>query len=269
MGICLNPGSGRFQIARRPKIYVDKSGLIACLNDMIQTESRFVCVSRPRRFGKSMAANMISAYYDRTVDTETEFSGMDISQDASFRLHGGTYDVIQLNIQDFLSRTHDVDALLALLKKSVLWELLETYPDFRYFDETDLSRTMADIYARTKRPFVIVIDEWDCIFRECRERKDWQEKYLDFLRGWLKDKPYVSLAYMTGILPIKKYGTQSALSDFREYTMLDPSVYAPYVGFSEDEVRMLCERHAMDFAGTRRWYDGYDPPGVGPVYAPH
>ena len=268
MGIYLNPGSGKFQMARRSKIYVDKSNLIAYLNDVIQTESRFICVSRPRRFGKSMAANMISAYYDRTVDTETEFFGMDISQNASFRLHGGKYDVIQLNIQDFLSRTYDMGALLELLKKSVLWELLETYPDFRYFDETDLSRTMADIYARTKRPFVIVIDEWDCIFRECQKRKDWQEKYLDFLRVWLKDKQYVGLAYMTGILPIKKYGTHSALNMFREFSMTNAGPLASFVGFTENEVRELCDAYQMDFEECKAWYDGYRFEEVGSVYSP-
>ena len=119
MGIYLNPGNNKFQMARQSKIYVDKSNLIACLNEVIQTENRFACVSRPRRFGKSMAANMIAAYYDRTVDTAAAFNGLKITQDESFLTHGGKYDVIQLNMQEFLSQTHDIDELLSLLEKSV------------------------------------------------------------------------------------------------------------------------------------------------------
>ncbi len=133
-----------------------------------------------------------------------------------------------------------------MLKKSVIWDLLDKYPDFRYFDETNLMRTLQDIYNKTKRPFVVIIDEWDRIFREYITDKKAQEKYLDFLRDLLKDKGYVALAYMTGILPIKKYGTHSALNMFDEFSMIDPGPLAEYVGFTEEEVSELCERYGMD-----------------------
>ena len=201
MGIYLNPGDVKFQMARRSEIYVDKSGIITYLNRVFRTEDRFVCVSRPRRFGKSMAANMIAAYYDRTVDAEKIFQKMNIAQTPSFHEHCGKYDVIQLNMQDFLSRTKDMPEFLSLLQRRVLRDLLKAYPSDDYFNENDLSETMSDIFEKTRRLFVIVIDEWDCIFREYKDRKDWQEQYLDFLRTWLKDKAYVGLAYMTGILP--------------------------------------------------------------------
>ena len=268
MGIYLNPGDDRFRMALRSEIYVDKTGMLSYLNRVLGTESRFVCVSRPRRFGKSMAANMIAAYYDRTAHGEEVFRDLKIAQDAGFGEHCGKYDVIQLNVQDFLSRAGDMNELLTLLQKSVLWDLLEEYPDFRYFDETDLVRTMSDIYAKTRRPFVIVIDEWDCIFREYRNHKDWQEKYLDFLRSWLKDKAYASLVYMTGILPIKKYGTHSALNMFEEFSMVDAGPLAPFAGFTEDEVQELCNRYGMDFEECKAWYDGYHFPGVGSIYSP-
>lgn len=268
MGVYLNPGDDNFRMARRSRIYVDKSAMIDYLNSVFQTEERFVCVSRPRRFGKSMAANMVTAYYDRTVKAEETFHGLQITQDESFSTYCNQYDVIHINMQDFLSRAQDMDNLLQMLAKSILWEMLEEYPDYPYFDKTDLARTMADVYQRTKRAFVIVIDEWDCVFREYRDRKDWQEKYLDFLRSWLKDKPYIGLAYMTGILPIKKYGTHSALNMFNEFSMTNPRELAPYVGFTEEEVRLLCEKYGRDFEQCKAWYDGYHFPHTKAVYNP-
>ena len=232
MGIYLNPGNDKFFMDCQSEIYVDKSGMIAYLNRVFRTANRFVCVSRPRRFGKSMAANMIAAYYDHTVDTGKTFQGMNIANDASFQEHTGKYDVIHLNMQDFLSRTRDMQEFLNLLQKRVLRDLLKAYPNVDYFNDDDLAESMSDIYENTRRPFVIVIDEWDCIFREYKDRKDWQEKYLDFLRTWLKDKAYVGLAYMTGILPIKKYGTHSALNMFREFSMTDAGPLAEYTAGS-------------------------------------
>ena len=268
MGIYLNPGDEKFIMAQRSPIYVDKSGMIAYLNHVLRTEERFVCVSRPRRFGKSMAANMITAYYDHTVDTGKTFQGMNIANDASFQEHTGKYDVIHLNMQDFLSRTRDMQEFLNLLQKRVLRDLLKAYPNFDYFNDDDLAESMSDIYENTRRPFVIVIDEWDCIFREYKDRKDWQEKYLDFLRSWLNDKAYVGLAYMTGILPIKKYGTHSALNMFREFSMTDAGPLAEYTGFTEAEVRKLCKSYQMDFEECKAWYDGYHFNEAGSIYSP-
>lgn len=116
---------------------------------------------------------------------------------------------------------------------------------------------MKDIFAATNRPFVILIDEWDCLFREYEHNTEAQKKYLDFLRAWLKDQDYVALAYMTGILPIKKYGSHSALNMFTEYSMTDPGELAPFFGFTEEEVRGLCEEYSMSFEETCAWYDGY------------
>ncbi len=269
MGILLNPGGDRFQKSFRSEIYVDKSGMITYLNKIFNTENRFVCVSRPRRFGKSMAANMIAAYYDRTFDAQENFQRLQVANDKSFSVHCGKYDVIQINMQDFLSRSKDIDGLLSLLQSRLLKELLKEYPDNDYVDATDLIDTMNDIYAHNHRPFVIIIDEWDCIFREYGNKKSWQEKYLEFLRSWLKDKSYVGLAYMTGILPIKKYGTHSALNMFREFSMENPRELAKYVGFTSDEVKSLCNKYGRNFEEYRTWYDGYFFEGIGEVYNPH
>lgn len=256
MGIYLNPGSSQFQKSINSKIYVDKTGLIQYTNEIINTANRFICISRPRRFGKSMAAEMLAAYYGKG-DSKALFQGLKISGHDSFEAHRNQYNVIFLNMQDFLSATCGITDMKALIEKSILWDLLEEYPDVRYFDNSSLTRSLQDIYTQTKKSFVFIIDEWDCVFRENKEHKEFQKLYLDFLRHLLKDKPYVALAYMTGILPIKKYGTHSALNMFDEYSMTSPRQLAEYAGFTEDEVKTLCHQHHMAFSETQKWYDGY------------
>ena len=204
MGNYLNPGSTMFQGSLRSQIYIDKSNLIRQMNALLYTEQRYVCVSRPRRFGKSMAANMLAAYYDKESDTRNLFSGLKISRDVSFDENINKYDVIRINMQEFLSATQNMEEMLKLLQKRILADLKNKYPE--YVIEENLVFAMQDVFSRTKSSFIILIDEWDCLFREYEQDQESQKKYLDFLRFWLKDKDYIALAYMTGILPIKKYG---------------------------------------------------------------
>ena len=268
MGVYLNPGSEMFEQSLNSEIYVDKTGLIEQTNRCFKSQQKYLCVSRPRRFGKTMAADMLCAYYDRTVDGAALFRGLAIEQAESFARNRNSCDVIRLNMQEFLSETKSVEELLAFLQEALLWEMLQEYPDFTYFRKGSLRHVMETIHQNTRRPFVIVIDEWDCIFREYPHDTAAQRQYLDFLRDWLKDKAYIGLAYMTGILPIKKYGTHSALNMFREFSMADPRQFAPFVGFLEDEVKALCSRYGMDFAECRSWYDGYHFAESGAVYSP-
>ncbi len=268
MGIYLNPGNEKFIQAVNSEIYVDKTGLINYTNKVLNTLQEYVCVSRPRRFGKSVAANMLTAYYSRGCDSKKLFEGLAITKDKNFEKYLNKYDVIFLNMQEFLSRSSDMEEMVGSIKKSVLWDLTGEYPDFRYFDAENLMRTMQDVYQNTKRPFVIIIDEWDCIFREYKDRKEEQEKYLDFLRDFLKDKGYIQLVYMTGILPIKKYGTHSALNMFTEYSMMNPGVLAEYVGFTESEVEDLCKRYDRNLQEMKEWYDGYRFEMASSVYSP-
>ena len=146
-----------------------------------------------------------------------------------------------------------MDEMTSRIKKLVMRDIKKAYSDIDYFDDTDLTESMKEVYEETKRPFIIIIDEWDCVFREYKEHKDDQNKYLDFLRDFLKDKEYIHLAYMTGILPIKKYGTHSALNMFDEFSMTNPKQLAEFVGFTESEAKELCDRYNMDFEETRRW----------------
>jgi len=255
MGTYLNPGSKGFQESLNSDIYVDKTGLIEKTNAKINTLQKYLCISRPRRFGKSMAANMLAAYYDRETDSRHLFEHFQVSRIASYEEHRNQYDVIRVNMQEFLSVSHEIDEMLKLLQERLILELRRKYPE--YVTQNNLMFAMQDVYAFTQHPFIILIDEWDCLFREYQHDQNAQKKYLDFLRSWLKDKEYVALAYMTGILPIKKYGSHSALNMFTEYSMTDPGDLAEYFGFTEDEVKKLCAEYQMNYEETKAWYDGY------------
>ena len=268
MGIYLNPGNNKFKRAVNSDIYVDKTGLIKYTNSIVDTLQSCVCVSRPRRFGKSMAADMLTAYYSKGCDSRELFSGLEIAKDESFEEHLNKYDTIFLNMQEFLSRSSNVKELLERVEGKVIRELKKQYPDVELYDENDLAETMQDIFAESECPFIVIIDEWDCIFREFKHDKAAQEIYLDFLRDLLKDKEYIYLAYMTGILPIKKYGTHSALNMFDEFSMIDPGPLAEYVGFTEKEVEALCQKYQMDINEIKNWYDGYSFEEVEAIYSP-
>ncbi len=255
MGIYLNPGNTEFQRALNSEIYVDKSLLIEYTNRIINTNMQNICVSRPRRFGKSTDARMIAAYYDQSYDSSKLFKELKIAKSKGYQKHLNKYNVILLNMQDFLSETNNIDEMIGLIKNRVLRDLKLGY--LEYVEEDNLSYSLNNIFAYTKESFIFIIDEWDCIFREYQGDKKAQEKYLDFLRNLLKDKPYVSLCYMTGILPIKKYGTHSALNMFKEISILNPTPLEEFMGFTEKEVQDLCLKYDMDYEKMKDWYDGY------------
>ena len=256
MGIYLNPENDGFWRAVRSEIYVDKTGLIVYTNKYLNTEQQYICVSRPRRFGKSMALKMLAAYYSCGCDSKELFAGCKIEKNLAFQEHLNRYDVIFLNIQQFLIEAKRCD-MIAYLEQEVLDELREEYAELLKKKDMGLAAALRRIFAKTKKKFVFLIDEWDCVMRERKESEELQKQYLDFLINLLKDQPYVSLAYMTGILPVKKYGEHSALNMFNEYSMTDPYVFEEYTGFTQEEVEELCMRFHMDFTQTSSWYDGY------------
>ena len=262
MGIYLNPSNIDFQRAINSEIYVDKSQLIEYTNKKLFKEQQFICVSRPRRFGKSMAANMLTAYYSRGCNSEEMFSKLKISKADTFEKHLNRYNVIHINMVNFLERSKSIDDMLDYLRKRLIHEIKKENGDVDCFDWNDLISVLDEIFHEKKIPFIFIIDEWDCIFREHQNDTDAQKKYLDFLRNLLKDQSYVALAYMTGILPIKKYGKHSALNMFTEVSMTDPREYAEFTGFTESEVEQLCDEYKMPFDETKRWYDGYNLMGV-------
>lgn len=260
MGVYLNPDNEGFTAAKRSKIYVDKTELIAYTNEVLGTEQRYICVSRPRRFGKSMAANMLCAYYSKENDSRSLFQDLKIAGHCSFEEHLNQHDVLFFNIQQFLSGAADACELVPYLQRVVLNELKEVYEEWIPEGECRLASALTSVFSKDRRKqkgFIIILDEWDCVFREAKENETAQKIYLDFLKDLFKDRTYVKLAYMTGILPIKKYGTHSALNIFDEFSMMDQGVLASYTGFLEDEVKALCGQHAREFENARLWYDGY------------
>lgn len=255
MGIYLNPGNKGFWKSIRSEIYVDKTGLIACTNKLINTEEQYVCVSRPRRFGKSMALKMLAAYYSRGCDSSDLFKGFKIEKDETFQENLNQYDVIFLNMQQFLIEAEQ-GKVTEYLEQEVLRELRKEYHEILNRQNMGLAAALREIFAETGRQFIFLIDEWDCVMRERQESETLQKQYLDFLRNLLKDQPYVALAYMTGILPVKKIcnptklDLHSALNMFWEYSMTDQFGFEEYTGFTQQEVKELCEKYGMDFAQT-------------------
>lgn len=268
MGTYLNPGAAGFAMSLRSQIYVDKTEMIAYTNSVLQTQQRFICVSRPRRFGKSMTADMLAAYYSRGCESQDLFQGLEIAADPSFTENLNRFNVIAVNMQDFLSVTDSVPDMISRFEYELLKELKDFYPACAELEETRLMPALNQIFSRTQEGFIFIVDEWDCIFRERKTEVDAQSVYLDFLRTLWKDKPYALLVYMTGILPIKKYGTHSALNMFDEFSMTDPKRLAKYVGFTENEVLALCRRYDMDFSETKRWYNGYRFRHASNIYSP-
>lgn len=267
MGIYLNPGNIDFQEALNAEIYVDKTELIKHTNKKIRTTNKYISVSRPRRFGKSMAANMLVAYYSRGCDSKEMFSSYKIAADPSFEKHLNKYNVIHINMVNFMKRKKMVSDSIDYLSQRLLHELKKEFGDVDCFDWTDIISVLEEIFDAKKIPFIFIIDEWDCVFRIFKDQNEDHTEYLNFLRNLLKDQSYVALAYMTGILPIKKYGEHSALNMFTEIAMTDPREYAEFTGFTESEVAELCQKYNMPYDETKRWYDGYDLMGVS-IYNP-
>ncbi len=262
MGTYLNPTNQEFQESVDATIYVDKTGLIELTNGRISKGGeKYICVSRPRRFGKSMAAGMLVAYYSKGCQSRELFDGLEISKSADYEKHLNRYNVIRLDITNFINRAENIPGMIEVIENKVVSELKKEYPDAQV-DGDNLMDWLDDVYDKTGVPFVFVIDEWDCVFRERRNDKEGQDRYLDFLRDLLKGKTYVALCYMTGILPIKKYGTQSALNMFDEYSMTNQGKFAKYTGFTEDEVKGLCEKYNMSFEDFKDWYNGYNIRGI-------
>ena len=275
MGKYVNPGNGAFAIVASDESYVDKSGLIEFTNNRIGKMRPLICFSRPRRFGKSIAAHMLTAYYSKGCDSREIFSELKIAGLPTFENELNKNTVIYLDMQEFRSiarSDHNIAEVVSYMQIEIISELREVFPNILDENETVLPRALGEIYTRTGEQFIVIIDEWDCLFREDKENEAIQTEYVNFLRGMFKGgsaDAFIKLAYITGILPIKKYGTQSALNNFREYTMVSPGKLAEYVGFTEAEVQALCERYEMDFEECKRWYDGYSFNHMKSVYSPN
>ena len=274
MGTYLNPGNSGF-VEILDTGYIDKTGMIELINKRINKLNKLICVSRPRRFGKSIAAQMLCAYYDCTCDSHTLFDSKKVSATDQYEDHINKYNVLYLDIAGFVAdlkrRNGNIQGVANEIAEAVRLELISEFAELNQHEK--LSQCMLGYISLTKKKFVFIIDEWDAVIREAKNDASTQEAYLNLLRDWFKNGNFkvkaVAAAYMTGILPIKKDGSESAVSDFDEYSVLAAEEYAPYAGFTEDEVKMLCEQYGMDFYKAKEWYDGYVFGSCQSVYNPY
>ena len=262
MGIYLNPDNKGFIESANSEIYVDKTMMIQEINKLIDTNQKYICITRPRRFGKSTTREMLTAYYSKGCDSKELFSKFNIAKIDDFEKYLNKYNVVYLNMLDLCCIVDNVEDLIKIVNKNLISELRDLY----VFDDIVWSNIMNNtlsyvfdyIYSKTKETFIFIIDEWDAVIRLFENDVKNHKDYLLFLCSLLKDKSYVSLAYMTGILPIKQYNVESSLNMFHEFTMLNQFKFANYTGFTEDEVKYLCDKYDISFDEMRQWYDGYN-----------
>ena len=268
MGTYVNPGTKNMEIDIDYDRYVDKSMLIKVLNDKLNKIDRFICVSRPRRFGKTMAANMIAAYYSKGCDSHEIFSDLKISKDPTFEENINKYTVIQLDMNDIVINK-GAFSVSDYINKVVVAELRNEYPIVDLEDGITLSDSIKRINLLTHDQFVFIIDEYDIVIRDEEYSNDFKD-YLKLLVSLFKTSataPAIAIAYLTGILPIIKEKVQSKLNNFTEYTMVDADDMAPFMGFTEEEVKDLSLKVGMDYEEVKHWYDGYNLKGLA-IYSP-
>ena len=257
MGIYFNPNNGSFRQAVRSQIYIDKTGLIKHMNKLLGTENKCVALSHARRFGKSQAAGMLDAYYSLGSDSRELFAPFEIAKDPEFELHLNKYNVIHIDVSSFEGTYKD--KIVAGMKEAIYRELKLEITDLLGV-ENAIASILADVYQKTGNQLVIIIDEWDCVVRNYTDKTDVVHEYLQFLHDLFKSeesKSFLALAYITGILPIKKIENESALNNFYEYTMLISCNLSQYYGFTEEEVKKLCQKYNMEFDSIKAWYNGY------------
>ncbi len=297
MGKYINRGNDGFKRYANGE-YIDKTELIGYINSTISKPMMLTCVTRPRRFGKTAAAQMLYAYYDKSSDSRELFAPYKIAADPSFGQHLNKYPAIYLDVTDFTTRYEGRDDIVDIIQAAIIKDMKKVYPEVEVDDDADLMDTLLEINMATDEKFVMVIDEWDAICREnsptptpsrkgegsiyiqdAKTRSGQTsnvttplppaggvgggafDKYVNFLRRMFKGgntAKVFACVYMTGILPIKRYGTQSALNDFQEFSMANPRQLAGLFGFTEVEVKHLCEKYGMDYEDMKGWYDGYN-----------
>ena len=269
MGIYLNPGYENFRRTLAAPIYVDKTMMLKEMNRFIDQGNNYICVSRPRRFGKTIASNMISSYYSKGIDSHMLFDNLNIANEEGYEEKLNKYNVIKLDINSEYQNSTDRENLIANITDKIKDEMSLQFSDVDIENGDSLAEAILKIYNSTGETFVIIMDEYDALVRE-KVSKGLFEKYLSFLNGLFKSdtvRQAISLAYLTGILPVVRDRIQSKLNNFEEYTILDAREIAEYVGFTEDEVKGLCEEYGMDFNECRSWYDGYRQHGY-EIYNP-
>lgn len=244
--------------------FVDKSTIIESINKRIKTNTKYICITKPRRFGKTSILNMLASFYCKVYDARPLFDQMAISKSEGYTVHLNKYNVINMCLSNLPDKGSSYSDYIGLIKKSLKNDIIAAYPELKNQEFNNIS----DLLAATNDNFIFMIDEWDYIFSHNLYIEN-QADFLEFLRNLLKDRPYVALAYMTGVLPIKQYSTGSALNMFKEYTMLNDPFFGKYFGFTENEVEMLCQKQSrLTLSEISEWYDGYQTKDGSCLYNP-
>jgi len=269
MGIYLNPSNAGFKKTLAGNIFVDKSMLISELNKFIDSGNQYICVSRPRRFGKTIATNIMCAYYSKGCDSREIFSKLKISKAKNYEQYLNKLNFIAIDVASEYQNANDKNEMLKDLQKKVRDEFQEQYPKIRFVKNETIANCMMKVYKENNETFVIILDEYDCLVRDTFGTHLFAD-YLEFLNGLFKSntlKPAIALAYLTGILPIVRDRVQSKLNNFEEYTILNSYNLAEFVGFTEKEVKPLCKKYKVDYAQCKKEYDGYAQNGY-EIYNP-
>lgn len=244
--------------------FVDKSGIIEIISKRIKTNTKYICVTKPRRFGKTSVLNMLGAYYGNAYHSGPVFDSLKISKAKNYIVHLNQYNILNMCMSSLPDSAGTYQEYIAYIKSSLEHDILTAYPELK----KETFHSISDLLAATKAEFIFMIDEWDYIFSHDLYQEN-QGDFLEFLRDLLKDKPYVALTYMTGVLPIKRYSTGSALNMFQEYTMLNDPLFEEYFGFTQAEVITLCKKQQrLALQEISEWYDGYQTRNGDRLYNP-
>ena len=259
MGIYVNPSNENLKEALRSEIFVDKSLILKKFCGLMNTKQKFVCISRPRRFGKTTVRDLMTAYFSKGCDSLALFENLKIANEPCFKENLNKFNTLTIDLGAFYSTVQNKKDILKNLREYILEDFRNEFPDIEFSEKDPIARMIQHIYTKTGTKFVIIIDEYDVLVRE-RVSEELLKEYLELLNSLFKNNelsPAIALAYLTGILPIIRDKVQSKLNVFEESNMLDPFGMEEFFGFTKDEVEALCDRYEMSFAECENWYDGY------------
>ena len=240
----------------KDKFFVDKSILINKINDLVGSASQFICITRPRRFGKTINAMMLECYYSKNADFKNIFNNLNISKCDSYEKHLNKHNVIYITFNNNASSCKTYEEYIDYYISGIIDDIKEFWPDIEI--KRKLSDMLSEVQSKTGEGFIFIIDEWDYIYNNNLFTEQERNNFLLFLKDLLKDKSYVDLCYMTGVIPIAKYSTGSALNMFDEFTFLNDNIYHTYYGFTTEEVENICKKQdKVTMKELKEWYDGY------------
>lgn len=278
MGMFLNsivPFESYKDIART-RFFVDKTPMIdEILSSVILDGQKYLCFTRPRRFGKSVMANMIGAFFERSVEGKDVFGSLKIAGSDNYQNHLNRHDIIYIDFSRMPRNCNSYEYYISRIQDGINKDLQEAFPELSLSDEWAVWDNLQFIFEKLKAKFIFVIDEWDAIFHKDFITEAHRKKYTEFLRNLLKEQGYVEFVYMTGVLPIAKYSDGSELNMFQEYSIATRVKFCEYFGFLDSEVDDLYGRYLKTVRNPqisrddlRSWYDGYYTKGGERVYNP-